>query len=103
MSDDWSDFTRCSSGHRAPAWTCVLPVGHDGIHVYSLWSEIAAMAEAEVEALRAQVKAVRELHVAHDDCPESMRGECAGYGSCRGCGQRPYPCATIRALDGGDA
>ena len=56
---------------------------------------------AEVEALRAQVQAVRELHRNHDDCPNGYE-DCAMYGHCRFCGGE-YPCATIRVLDGGDA
>jgi hypothetical protein len=56
-----SEFTRCSRGNITPAWTCVLPAGHDADHIYSLWSEIAAMAEAEINGLQAQVQAVRDV------------------------------------------
>ena len=48
--------------------------------------------QAEVEALRAQVQRVRELHyntATHH--PSGCCSECGGT----------YPCPTVRALDGG--
>ena len=55
-----SGFVRCSSGHTGPAWTCVLPAGHDGEHIYSLWSEIATMAEAEIRLHDAAIERVKD-------------------------------------------
>lgn len=55
-----SGFVRCSSGHTGPAWTCVLPAGHDGEHIYSLWSEIATMAEAEIRLHDAAIQRVKD-------------------------------------------
>ena len=86
-----SGFVRCTSGNAGTAWTCVLPAGHDHGHIYTRWSEIAAMAEAEIQR-------VRELHGRHDpNCPYGE--DCAGAGLCLAC-REEYPCATIRALEG---
>ena len=56
-----SEWIRCSEGNTGLAWTCVLPAGHDGDHIYSLWSEIAAMAEAEIRLAEAAIKRVRDM------------------------------------------
>ena len=53
---------RCSDGNCSEAWTCVLPAGHDGDHIYSLWCEIAREAEAAIAR-------VREACFPADACP----------------------------------
>ena len=100
-----SGFVRCSSGHTGPAWTCVLPAGHDGEHIYSLWSEIATMAEAEIRLHDAAIQRVRELC---EQTTVSVSIGCRCYtDECSGtCGAgRPLswhlnPAAVLAALDG---
>ena len=93
-----SEFVRCSSGDASPAWTCVLPAGHDDGHIYSPWSQIAAMAEAEIRLRESAMQRVQELH---HPVPQQA-GVPSGHPVCDGCGFI-YPCATIRALDGGES
>ena len=65
-----SEFVRCSSGATSPAWTCVLPAGHDDGHIYSPWSQIAAMAEAEIRLRESAMQRVRELRVPDTKDPD---------------------------------
>lgn len=90
-----SGFVRCSSGHTGPAWTCVLPAGHDGDHIYSLWSEIATMAEAEIRLHEAAIQRVREVCGNElDEGTGYMRDEWAG-------GRNFLRDEILDALDGG--
>lgn len=75
---------RCTRSNANAAWTCVLPEGHEGDHIYTLWSEIAIHAEAAIQR-------VRELH---HNCATHHPAGC-----CHQCGGT-YPCQTIRALEG---
>lgn len=43
---------RCTRSNANAAWTCVLPEGHEGDHIYTLWSEIAIHAEAAIQRVR---------------------------------------------------
>ena len=43
---------RCTRSNANAAWTCVLPEGHEGDHIYTLWSEIAIHAEAAAQRVR---------------------------------------------------
>ena len=65
----------------------MLPEGHEGDHIYTLWSEIAIHAEAAAQR-------VRELHKINPHACE----HCGPF--CEECGHE-YPCATILTLDGG--
>lgn len=60
-----SEFVRCSSGDASPAWTCLLPAGHDDGHIYSPWSQIVAMAEAEIRLRESAIQKVRNIAQHH--------------------------------------
>ena len=98
-----SEWIRCSEGNSGPAWTCVLTAGHEGGHIYSLWSEIAAMAESELKTADAKIQAVRELHILTVDVVDGPGGP-EDIEHCQECGYigvDAEPCPTIRILDGG--
>lgn len=66
----------------------------------------ARRAEAERDQLRRRVQAVRALHPEHEHtgfpaCAMLHGGGCAYDTTCSSCHQ-PYPCPTIRALDGAE-
>lgn len=92
-----SEFVRCSSGATSPTWTCLLPAGHDDGHIYSPWSQIAAMAEAEIRLRESAMQRVRDLHwPRHDGFDDRIV-------TCGHCGSGVWPCPTLAALDGGES
>ncbi len=68
-----SEFVRCSSGDASPAWTCLLPAGHDDGHIYSPWSQIVAMAEAEIRLRESAMQRVRSIAQHHLEAGASGR------------------------------
>lgn len=56
---------------------------------------------AEVEALRAQVQRVREMHTI-DQCPRCAEFHCLECG-CEGVYTEQVSCRTTRVLDGGES
>lgn len=51
---------RCTRSNANAAWTCVLPEGHEGDHIYTLWSEIAIHAEAAIQRVRSACNRIIE-------------------------------------------
>ena len=76
------------AGNRSPAWTCVLPVGHDGDHVYSLWREIAIISRKQVVRVLKYVKDERDSPKSRPELSDFF----AGWNACR------Y--GVLSALDG---
>ena len=73
----------------------MLPEGHEGDHIYTLWSEIAIHAEAAIQRVRELHRPCSDPHL-HDGGRCCL--ECSDYG--RQGVVRMYPCGTLNALNG---
>lgn len=62
--------------------------------------EVAREAQATIDALKAQVQRVREMHTI-DQCPRCAEFHCLECG-CEGVYTEQVSCRTTRVLDGGD-